>query len=436
MDEQMKQIYAGKLINKEAAAAKVSSGDRVYIGTCTSTAYGISRALGERIDELEDITILCSNINKPLRIMSGENPTFKINSYFMGSQERQGIAKGITDFTTFHLSQVDVWVKDIAKPDVSFIEVSSPDEDGYMTFGASGVCLGTYLLEASKKIILQVNKYAPYVYGEYNKVHVSQADYIVEDHEELFTVGDMPISPELETISKLLIDEVKDGDCLQFGIGGLANAVGYGLKDKNDLSCHTELIGDSLKFLMENGNNTNKYKKYIPGKTTVSFALGTPELYRFLDHNEDVHFLPMPIINNPANIAKNDNVVSVNTALSIDLMGQVVADNIDGRQYSGVGGQIDFVRGAQMSKGGRSYIAVTSTFDSSKTGRGSRIVPCFKLGTAVTTPRSEVQYIVTEFGCINLKTLTMKDRVRAMISLAHPDFRDELTEEAKRMKLL
>lgn len=425
-----------KVVSKEEAAAQIRSGDRVYIGTCTSTAYGLARALGERMEELEDVTLLCSNINKPLAIMSGKNPSFRISSYFMGSQERQGIAKGITDYTSFHLSQVDRWVREIAKPDVSFLEVSPPDEDGYMSLGASGVCIGTYLLENSGKIILQVNRHAPYVMGEYNRVHISQADLIVEEDEELFSVGELPLSPELETISQFLIDEIHDGDCIQLGIGGLANAVGYGLKDKNDLGCHTELVGDSIRFLMENGNITNKRKGFVPGRTTVSFALGSRELYEFLDHNEDLCFLPMPITNDPANIAKNDNMVSINTALSIDLMGQVVADNLDGRQYSGVGGQLDFVRGAQMAKGGRSYIAVTSTYDNSRTGRGSRIVPVFKSGTAVTTPRSEVQYIVTEFGCVDLKALTMKERVKAMINLAHPDFRSQLTDEAKSMHLI
>ena len=435
MNEYFEKHCKDKIVSKEEAVAHIKSGDRIYIGTCTSTAYGLARALGERMDELTDITLLCSNINKPLEIMSGKNPTFRINSYFMGSQERQGIAKGITDYTSFHLSQVDRWAKEVARPDVAFIEVSLPDEDGYMSLGASGVCIGTYLLESSKKIILQVNRHAPYVMGEYNRVHVSQADLIVEDDEELFSVGDLPLSPELETISKFLIDEIHDGDCIQLGIGGLANAVGYGLASKNDLGCHTELIGDSIRFLMQNGNITNKHKGFVPGKTTVSFALGSKELYDFLDHNDDLCFLPMPITNNPSNIAKNDNMVSINTALSIDLMGQVVADNLDGRQYSGVGGQIDFVRGSQMSKGGRSYIAVTSTYNNSKTGRGSRIVPMFKPGTAVTTPRSEVQFIVTEYGCVDLKRLTMSERAKALIELAHPDFRAELTDEAKRMNL-
>ncbi len=436
MNEKDRAQYAAKLVSAEEAVSTVRSGDRVYIGTCTSTAYALARALGARMDELEDITICCSNINKPLAIMDGRNPQFRINSYFMGAQERQGIAKGITDYTSFHLSQVDRWVRDVARPDVAFIEVSPPDADGYMSLGASGVCLGTYLLDCAPTIILQVNRCVPYVLGEQNRVHISQADWIVEADEPLFTVENLPITPEIETISAYLIDEIKDGDCIQLGIGGLANAVGYGLKEKNELGCHTELMSDSLMFLMQNGNITNRRKRFIPNRTAASFALGSEALYAFLDHNADVQFLPMPLTNNPANIARNDDVVSINSALSIDLMGQVVADNIDGRQYSGVGGQIDFIRGAQMSRGGRSYIAMTSTFDSPRTGRGSRIVSCFKPGTAVTTPRSEVQYVVTEYGCVNLKALSMRDRVRAMIGLAHPDFRPALTAEAKRMELL
>ena len=436
MNEYFKNHCSEKVVSREEAVKEVKSGDRVYIGTCTSTAYGLSRALGERIDELCDITVLCSNINKPLDILSGKNPTFRIGSYFMGSLERKGIAKGITEYTSFHLSQLDRWVKEVARPDIAFLEVSLPDEDGYMSLGASGVCLGTHIIDASKKIILEVNRYAPYVMGDYNKIHVSQADFIVEADEELYTIGELPVTPELETISQFLIDEIHDGDCIQLGIGGLANAVGYGLKDKNDLGCHTEMIGDSIKWLMQNGNITNSRKSFEKGKTVTSFALGSKELYEFLNRNEKVHFLPMTITNNPAVIAQNDNVVSINTALSIDLFGQVVADNIDGRQYSGVGGQIDFVRGSQMSKGGRSYIAVTSTYENSKTGRGSRIVSAFKPGNAVTTPRSEVQYIVTEYGCIDLKCLTMRERAEAMISLAHPDFRAQLRKEAQEMGIL
>lgn len=433
MKPEYQKQYDEKLLSLDDAAKLVRSGDRVYVGTCTSIAYGLCRALGKHMEGLKNITILCSNINKPLKITDGSNPEFRISSYFMGAVERAGVKKGITDYTSYHLSQVDRWVKETAKPTVSFLEVSPPDEDGYFSFGASGVCLNTYLLECPGKIVLQVNRCAPYVCGESDRIHISQADYITEYDEDLFSVGDLPITPDVEKISQFLIDEIHDGDCIQFGIGGLANAVGYGLKHKNDLGCHTELIGDSLKYLMERGNITNRRKGFKPGKTTVSFALGSKALYKYLDRNEDVYFVPMPVGNNPANIALNDNMVSINSALSVDLLGQVVADNIDGVQYSGVGGQIDFMRGAQMSRGGRSYLALTSTYGG---GKGSRICARLNPGAIVTTPRSEVQYVVTEYGCIDLKALTMRERAQAMISLAHPDFRAELTKEAKQFGLI
>ena len=216
----------------------------------------------------------------------------------------------------------------------------------------------------------------------------------------------------------------------------MSNAVGFGLSARNDLGIHSEMLSDSMMELIKQGVVTNRRKTFLPGKTVASFALGPKGLYRFMDHNESLYFAPFPIVNDPVNIAKNDNMISINTALSIDLMGQVCADNISGVQYSATGGQVDFVRGVQMSRGGKSFIAVTSTFESRGKGKQSRIVSRFPSGTAVTTTRADVQYVVTEYGCVNLKPLTMRDRVRAMISLAHPDFRTSLMEEAKQAGML
>lgn len=222
----------------------------------------------------------------------------------------------------------------------------------------------------------------------------------------------------------------------KFSIGSVANAVGYELKNRNDLGAHTELVGDAIMYLMKRGVLTNRRKSFLPGKTVTAFSLGSKELYDYVDHNESLYYLPFHIVNDCVNIAKNDHMISINTAMSIDLFGQVNADNIAGRQHSAIGGQLDFVRGAQMSKGGKSFIAITSTYNDKKAGRASRIVSHFPLGTCVTTPRSDVQYVATEFGCVNLKELTMKDRVRAMISLAHPDFRPQLMDEARQSGIL
>ena len=425
--------FEEKLTTPEEAVKCIHDGDTVYIGTCTSTAYALTDALGERGDELKDIKINCSHIRYPTRIMTGrDKDTFAITTFFMGAQERVARADGANvDFTSMHLSQVDVFCRDIIPARVAFLEVSKPDENGFMSFGATGVALDTYVKEKAEVIILEVNSYAPYVLGDNNRIHVSEADMIVQADRPISEAKDLPATEDILRISEYVVDQIPDGACIQLGIGGVANAVGFGLKNKNDLSAHTELMTNSVMDLMKQGVITNKKKGYIPGKTTASFSLGTKELYDFLDHNEDMYFQPFPVINDPLNIAKNDNMISVNSAIAVDVFGQVCADNIAGRQFSATGGQLDFVKGAQMSKGGKSFIALPSAGVNRKGERFSKITARLPLGAAVTTPRSEVQYVVTEYGCVNLKLLTMRQRVEAMISLAHPDFRDQIREEVR-----
>ena len=436
MTDELRHLFDEKTVTADEAVKCIKDGDTVYLGTCTSTAYELGRALGRRSEELNDVTVTCSNLGKDLDVM-GMPGKFHGVSYFMGPLERKALRAGTLDFTSVHLSQIDIWCRETVPPDVAFIEVSLPDEEGYMSFGATGVALHTFILEKAKTVILQINRHAPYVYGEDNKIHVSRADMIVNFDEEIFEVGNLEPDPQIHAISDFILDEIPDGACLQIGIGGIGNAVGFGLQKKNDLGIHSELMTDSLMTLMKNGNVTNRQKGFVPGKSTVSFTLGTKELYEFVDHNEDMYYMPFTVINDIRNIAENDNFISVNGAITIDLLGQVVADNINGNQFSGTGGQVDFVRGAQLSKGGKSFLAATSYNENRKTGkRISRIVPALPPGTAVTTARSEVQYVVTEYGCVNLKPLLRKDRTRALISLAHPDFRPELTEAAKQMGIL
>lgn len=437
MNKDLQTEFKQKTVTAAEAVKCIKSGDRVYIGTCSSVAHLLCEALGEREDELENVTVACSQIVRPMRIFSGENPnSFKCLSYFIGPQERNMQSKGLLEYTSVHLSQVDIWCKQTAAPDVAFFEVSEPDEKGYMSYGATGVALHEYLKEVTGRIILQINRNVPYVLGESNKIHISEADAVVYGDDEISGVGNMPVDETVQTISDFLVDQIPDGACIQLGLGGISNAVGYGLKDKNDLGAHTELMSESIMDLMKIGVLNNSRKTYMEGKTVAAFTFGSKELYEFIDHNEDMYYAPFPIVNDIRNIAANENMISINTALSIDLTGQVCADNIGGRQYSGVGGQIDFVRGAQLSKGGKSFIAINSSYMDKKHGLSSKIVPRFPTGANVTTPRSEVQYVVTEYGCINLKPLTNKDRTRAIISLAAPEFRGELTEEAKRAGLL
>lgn len=439
MTPSLQAEFQAKSLSPAQAAALVESGQNVYIGCCTSYARAIADAIAARSEELERITIGCSNIIPPMSFLDCANPdAFRISTYFMGYEERRAWKAGRADFTSVHLGQVDQWCRETFHPDIAFFDVSLPDEEGYMSFGASGCCMHPFILEQTKNIILQINRFSPYVTGQDTKIHISQAKHVVwaDVPKETVPGGPMEEDPETEAMSRFLLDQIPDGACIQLGIGGVANAVGYGLMGKNDLGCHTEMMSDALMALMKAGVINNSRPKFVPHRSVVGFAFGSRALYEFLDHNEDLFFGPFPVVNHPANIAQNDNMISINTAMSIDLFGQVAAEGMGLNQFSGIGGQGDYVRGAQMAKGGKSFLAFKSTLGTAPDGAPkSRIVPYFPPGTIVTTPRSDVQYVVTEYGMVNLKERTMADRARALIDLAHPDCRGELTAQAKQLGL-
>ena len=431
-----KQLYQEKLRPVSDAVKIVGSGDRVYIGTASSIAFKLAEALYERRQELEDV-LICHGLTP--RILPFFLPEarghFSTLSYFAGPGEHTGIKNGQTRFTSLHLSQIRLWCREIARPNIAFLEVSPPDEKGFMSYGAYGSTFHDYIRQLSDRVVLQVNKNAPFVHGENSCIHVSQADIITEADDEIFAMPNLSFDDTLRTLSGHIVKLIPDGATIQLGLGGISNAIGYGLGNHNDLGIHTEMLTDSMMDLMKSGVVTNRRKNYMKGKTVTSFALGTKELYDYVNQNEDIYFAPFHMVNDPSVIARNDNMISVNTAMSIDLYGQAAADCLGGKQQSATGGQVDYVRGAQMSKGGKSFIALTSTIEN-KCGRSSRIVGNLPPGSAVTTARADIQYVATEYGCINLKTLSMSDRARALISLAHPDFRDELIESAKILHLL
>ena len=434
---QYEQEYREKLRTAREAARLIRSGDRVYVGTCSSMAYALCEALEARESELENVTVCCSQYRRPARFFSKEaRGHFDFCSYFMSTEERRGLCADHGDFTSIHLSQVDRWCAETARPDVAFLEVSPCDEQGYMSFGASGVALHRQISKAAGTIILQVNRNVPYVYGEDHLIHLSQADCIVEADDTLETIPELPVDETVQAISEHIVSLIPDGATIQLGLGGVATAVGYGLRRRNDLGIHSELMSDVMMHLMREGVVTNRKKTYLPGKSVASFAFGSRELYEFLDHNSECYFMPFTKVNDPVCIARNDNMISVNTAMAVDLFGQVAADSLGFHQQSATGGQVDFVRGAQMAKNGKSFFAITSTLTNKAGKTLSRIVPAFPAGTAVTTPRSDVQYVATECGCVDKKKQTKKNRGRAMISLAHPDFRDQLREEAREAGLL
>ena len=434
MRPDIQAIYNEKLTTAAEAVKCIRSGDRVYSGTASSTAYGLLEALWERRHELEGVTIINANSYQysPVFEETEDNP-FLFSTFFTGVNERKQRAR--LTYTSVHLSLVDLWTETVGKPDVCLFEVSPPDEDGYFSFGPSGVAPGKRMKELGKTIILQVNRNTPYVLGEENLIHVSEADMICEIDWDYARFDVMEPDDLSKQIASHILKEIPDGATFQLGLGNISTAIGYGLRDRNELGIYTELLNQPMLELMKSGNVTNTRKGYLDGKTVFSFSLGNPELYETLDRNEQFYVLPFHTANDPRNISRNRNMISINATMSLDLWGEAASECMAWKQYSAVGGQLDFVRGAQWSEGGKSFIATTSSFV--KNGkRISKIVPFFAPGTPVTTPRSDIQYVATEYGCVNLKVLTMEDRARAIISLAHPDFREELTEQAKKVGLI
>lgn len=437
----MERFLEDKITTAAEAVKCVQSGDRVYVGTASSFAYELMDALWERRDELEDVTILCSMSLKPSKMFGtdhDERNPFTIETFFLGARERVAHRKhGMPmNFTSFHLSQVDIWCREVGRPDVCFLEVTRPDEDGYVSFGPSGGCMYVYLMEKARTVVLECNAQTPYILGDpTSRMHISRADALILTDSAVSPLPNEEVDEVSQKISDLVLAEVPDGATIQLGLGKVSTAIGYGLMQKNDLGIFSELFSEPMMHLMQNGNVTNTEKGFMDGKSVFAFSLGTAEMYRFMDRNPLIYNCTFPFVNDPVNIAKNKRMISINTAMSVDLFGQVAADSMGWTQQSAVGGQLDFVKGAQMSEGGKSIIALASAFE--KNGKlESKITLRFPVGTAVTTPRSEVQYVATEYGCINLKHLNMADRVRAMISLAHPAFRDQLTEEAKAHHLI
>ncbi|SDR03209.1 acetyl-CoA hydrolase/transferase C-terminal domain-containing protein [Pseudovibrio sp. Tun.PSC04-5.I4] len=315
------------------------------------------------------------------------------------------------------------------KPDVHMLQVSPMDEHGYFSFGADGSMSIPLALEAAQ-IIVEVNPKMPRTFGA-GILHISQIAAITEHESELMVLPQREPSPEDQQIARLVADLVQDNACIQLGIGAVPNEVGRLLKTRNDLGIHTEVLGDTLLELIEAGNVSNRYKQLNVGHSVFNIALfSKPSYYDFLDNNPTMLCHPAEYVNNPHIIAQNDNTVSVNSFVEIDLFGQVASESVNWRQISGSGGQLDFSRGAFLSKGG---IAVLAAHSTAKNNSISKVVP--RLNNIVTTPRNDVHYVVTEHGCVDLFGLSTCDRAQALIKLAAPKFRDELREEAHKMTL-
>ncbi|MDP4164806.1 MAG: acetyl-CoA hydrolase/transferase C-terminal domain-containing protein, partial [Bacillota bacterium] len=340
--------------------------------------------------------------------------------------DRKGFAEGKIDLLPNHFSDIPSILRHATKNKVIMAAVSPMDENGYFTLGTSLTYIGPLLKEA-KAVILEVNKNMPRTVGIDNRIHISQVTALIENDFEIPTMPNPTLSEKDMRIGQTIAAQIQNGDTIQIGFGSMPNAVMEFLIGHRNLSVYTEMLPDKIVDLYENGVITNENKKLYKGKSTATFALGTKRLYDFINNNEDVLMLPCDVCNDPRNIAQLDNLVSINTTVEVDFLGQCNSETINGRYYSSSGGQADFTKGVRLTANGKGIICLYST---AKNDTISKIVPSLPQGAVVTTSKNDVDIIVTEFGKAELKGRTVQERTQALINIAHPKFREELTFEA------
>ncbi len=425
--------YKSKIVSPEEAVEAIKSGDKIVVQPGCAAPLKLIRSMVERKDDLEDVEIYHILVVGDLPYMQpGMEKHFKHRAFFIGHNTRTAVNEGRAEFIPIFLSEVTLLFKNgIIKPDIAMIHVSPPDEHGFCSYGIDVGNIKTPA-EKSKIVIAQVNEHMPRGLGN-SFIHISKIDYIVEYSEPLLELPqiDPNASSEIldiyDRIGKNVSELIEDGATLQMGIGAIPDAVMNYLYDRNNLGVHTEMFSDGIIDLVEQGIINGEEKTLHPGKIIAGFVLGTKRLYDFLDNNPIIEFHPQEYVNDPFIIAKNNKMVAINSAIEIDLTGQVCSDSIGTRLYSGIGGQVDFVRGAAHSEGGKAVIALPSV---TKNGQISRIVPTLKEGAGVVTSRGDVHYVATEYGVVNLFGKTIQERAKALIEISHPDFREELEKFA------
>ncbi|MDR1065913.1 MAG: 4-hydroxybutyrate CoA-transferase [Clostridiales bacterium] len=419
-----RDIYKSRLTSADNAVKSVKSGDRVSVMHCAGEPHHIMEAMVKNKDQYENVEVtLMLPLGKAEYAQPGMEKHFRHVSQFVGGPSRGTIMAGHGDYIPCNFSQIPFQFDATLPIDAAIIMVSPPDAHGYCSLGVS-VDYSKRASEVAPLVIAQINKYMPRCHGDCF-VHVSEMTHIVEHDAPLIELKPPKITDVEKAIGEHCASLIKDGDCLQLGIGAIPDAVLLFLKNKKDLGIHTEMFSDGAVDLVEAGVITNKAKNFHKGQMLATFLMGTKKLYDFVNDNPTVQMYPVTYTNDPLISSKNDNLVSINSCLQVDLLGQVCSEMIGSMQYSAVGGQVDFVRGAYLSKGGRSIIATTST---AKGGTLSRIAPLLDTGSCVTTSRNEVEYVITEYGIAHLRYHTVRDRARALINIAHPNFRDELKE--------
>lgn len=428
----VREEYLKKRRSPHDALDELRHGDAVVVPTGVAEPPALLKALSERRREFRDVTV--SQI-LPLASHGYFDPEtaqhVRHSAYFLGGASRPGAQAGWIDTLANHFSELPELIRRGLTPaDVVFSVASPMDEHGYFALGlAADYTMAA--VERARAIVLEVNPNVPFSHGRCH-VHVSQVAALTESEEPIREVGLPTIGPVQEAIGRYVADMIDDGSTLQIGYGGIPDAVVMQLRDKHDLGVHTEMMGDGLLSLIECGAVTNRRKNYLPGMAVATFALGSSKLYRYMHRNPAFEMHPVDFTNDPFLAGRNDNLVAINATLQIDLFGQCGSESLGATPYSGTGGQADFVRAANRSQSGKSFIVLPST---AKQGAVSRIVPTLDPGTLVTTSKNDVSYVVTEYGVAQLRGKTMRERARALIGIAHPDFRPMLQEQAARLRL-
>lgn len=434
-----KKLYAEKLTTAEEAVKVVQSGDWVDYGWCTNHPVALDRALAARKDQLRDVKVRGGVTMWMPEIAKADDAGdhFTWNSWHCSGIDRKIIAKGMGYFAPIRYSELPRYYRDNVSVDVAMIQVTPMDAHGNFSFALAASHLAD-MLDKAKTVIVEVNKNLPWVFGlTGSEINIQDVDYVVEgDNPPVAQLGGGGEPSEVDKkVAELIVKEIPDGACLQLGIGGMPNAVGSMIaqSDLKDLGVHTEMYVDGFVDMALAGKLTGKRKTLDKGRQVYAFAAGSQKLYDYVNRNPAVMAAPVDYTNDVRVLAQLDNFISINNAIDMDLFGQVNAESAGLKHISGTGGQLDFVMGAYLSKGGKSFICMSSTVTGKDGTVKSRILPTLTPGSIATDPRSCVQYIVTEYGLVNLKGLSTWERAEALIGIAHPDFRDELIQSAEKM---
>ena len=425
--------FHDKLVTAEQALSAVCSGDTVYVHAGCAAPQRLLDALVARRESLEDVRVvhlMC--LGRADYVKPGMERHFRHVGLFTGRNVRDAINEGRADYVPVFLSEIPRLFRSHRLPlDVALIHVSPPDEHGFCSFGVGVECTQA-AAEMARIVIAQVNPNMPRVLGD-NFIHVRKVTAFVEADDPLLELPRVRMSPAFEDIGRNVASLIEDGSTLQLGIGGIPDAVLHFLRDRRHLGVHSEMFSDGMVELVERGVVTNEKKTLHPGKMVASFVLGQRRLFDFIHNNPIVEFHPSDYVNDPFIVARNDRMVAVNSAIQVDLTGQVCADSIGDSIYSGFGGQVDFVRGASRAKEGKAVIALLST---ARNGEVSRISTYLEEGAGVVTSRADVHFVVTEHGIANLHGRSLRERAKALIAVADPRFRDELERGARRRRLI